>query len=253
MKPYFSPAGFRYFAHRGLCVCADGQVLDENTAAAFERALAVGANYLEIDVRASKDGVAFVCHDADLVRIAAQPDKIADLTAEQLAQVKLNRGGTLLRLSELLARFPHARVNIDIKSADAVHATVSAIKLADAQDRVLISSFSERRRRAAIAQLPQVATSSSALLLIAIWLSWRLKLKKSLRAILSKLAALQIPVASGWMRFDSPEFIEAVSKHGTEVHFWTINDPIVARELRARGASGVVSDRIDLIIAEFAE
>jgi glycerophosphoryl diester phosphodiesterase len=67
------------------------------------------------------------------------------------------------------------------------------------------------------------------------------------------LAALQIPQSSGLIRFDDKRFIAAVARHGVEVHFWTINDPIVARELRARGASGIVSDRIDLIIAEFTE
>jgi glycerophosphoryl diester phosphodiesterase len=37
------------------------------------------------------------------------------------------------------------------------------------------------------------------------------------------------------------------------VHYWTINDPATALELRARGANGVVSDRIDLIAAALAE
>lgn len=253
MKPYLSPKGFRFLAHRGLCVDAAGNLLDENTAAAFERALEVGATYLEVDVRASKDGVAFVCHDADLQRIARQSKRIADLTALELEQIALNQGGKLLRLTELLTKFSSAKVNIDIKSADAVRPTVQAIKNVGADDRVLISSFSERRRRAAIALLPQVATSSSALILLLIWLSWRLNLKGLLKKLLTNLDALQIPVASGWMRFDSQSFIEAVTRHGTEVHFWTINDPIVARELRARGASGVVSDRIDSIISELTE
>jgi glycerophosphoryl diester phosphodiesterase len=78
-------------------------------------------------------------------------------------------------------------------------------------------------------------------------------LKRWFTSLLSDVVALQIPRASGWLRFDDERFIGAVARHGVEVHFWTINDPIVARELRARGASGIVSDRIDLIIAEFTE
>lgn len=250
---YLSPDEFRYFAHRGLCVAADGTLLDENTKAAFERALAVGATHLEIDVRASRDGVSIVCHDEDLLRIAAIKECVADLSAEELLSVRLVHGGRLLTLSELLANFANARVNIDIKSADAIAPTIRAIQNAKAEDRVLISSFSEARRSAAVKLMPQLPSSASATRLLAIWFSWRFGLTQVLKELLSDLVALQIPRSSGWLRFDGEQFIRAVSRHGVEVHYWTINDPIVARELRARGANGIVSDRIDLIIAEFAE
>jgi glycerophosphoryl diester phosphodiesterase len=187
------------------------------------------------------------------MRIADLSVKIADLSAQELSAVELRHGGRLMTLSELLETFPNVRVNIDIKSADAISPTIEAIRLAHAEDRVLISSFSEARRSAALKLMPQLPSSASASRLLAIWLSWRLGLTQVLRSLLSDLVALQIPQASGWLRFDGEQFIRTVSRHGVEVHFWTINDPIVARELRARGASGIVSDRIDLIIAEFTE
>jgi glycerophosphoryl diester phosphodiesterase len=250
---YLSPGEFRFFAHRGLCVAADGSLLDENTSAAFERALAVGATHLEIDVRASKDGHSVVCHDEDLVRIAGLRLKVSDLKLEELQAIELKNGGRLLTLAELLSQFADVKVNIDIKSADAIVPTMQAVKAAKASDRVLISSFSEARRRAAVKLMPEVASSASAIALLAIWLSWRLRCGSVFRRLLRDLDALQIPRSSGWLRFDHERFIGAVSRHGVEVHYWTINDPIVARELRARGARGIVSDRIDLIIAAFAE
>ena len=33
---------------------------------------------------------------------------------------------------------------------------------------------------------------------------------------------------------------------GVEVHFWVVNDPIRMRELVARGADGIITDRADL-------
>ena len=51
----------------------------------------------------------------------------------------------------------------------------------------------------------------------------------------------------------SESFIAAVKSFGVEIHYWTINDPEIAKQLRARGANGVVSDRIDLMIAALAE
>jgi glycerophosphoryl diester phosphodiesterase len=45
-------------AHRGAC-----WELPENTLAAFERAIEVGADFVEFDVHATNDGTLVVCHD----------------------------------------------------------------------------------------------------------------------------------------------------------------------------------------------
>jgi glycerophosphoryl diester phosphodiesterase len=85
------------------------------------------------------------------------------------------------------------------------------------------------------------------------WLAHKLGSGLLLRRALSGLDALQIPISSGPMRFDTEAFIAAVREQGVELHYWTINDSALALELRARGANGVVSDRIDLISAALAE
>jgi len=48
-------------AHRGA-----SSDLPENTLPAFERAIALGADYVEFDVRAARDGSLVVCHDPPL-------------------------------------------------------------------------------------------------------------------------------------------------------------------------------------------
>jgi glycerophosphoryl diester phosphodiesterase len=85
------------------------------------------------------------------------------------------------------------------------------------------------------------------------WLAYMIGSKTLLRKSLAGLDALQIPTSRGALRFDSEKFISAVKAFGVEVHYWTINDPEQAKTLRARGANGVVSDRIDLMIAALAE
>jgi glycerophosphoryl diester phosphodiesterase len=159
----------------------------------------------------------------------------------------------LISLEQLLAGFETVRVNIDIKSMDAAAPTAEVIGRLKAQNRVLVSSFSEKRRQATVRLLPGVATSGSAVRLLMTWLAHRLGSAALLGLALRGLDALQIPTSSGPLRFDSEKFIRAVTGLGVEVHFWTINDPAIALELRARGASGVVSDRIDLISAALAE
>ena len=251
--PYLSPKAFRFFAHRGLTVGEAGEAIDENTEPAFARALAVRAGYLEVDVRASRDGIVVVCHDETLERIAGKTVAVRDLDWAELAQIPMKNGANLISLEELLERFANAKVNIDIKSMDAAAATANVIVKLTAQDRVLISSFSERRRAATVALLPGVATSGSASQLLKTWLAHKLGSKGLLRKTLVGLDALQIPTSRGLLRFDSETFISAVKACGVEVHYWTINDPEQAKLLRARGANGLVSDRIDLMMAALAE
>ena len=64
---------FQILAHRGL-ITEDSP--HENTIAAFQAALAAGADIIETDVRATSDGIALVFHDADLSRFTGQKTRI---------------------------------------------------------------------------------------------------------------------------------------------------------------------------------
>jgi len=69
-------------AHRGSSARAP-----ENTMAAFQMALDAGADGLEFDVQLAKDGVPVVIHDTSLLRTARRNERVASLTADQLANV----------------------------------------------------------------------------------------------------------------------------------------------------------------------
>lgn len=89
----------RPYAHRGL----HGGGLSENGMAAFSAAIDAGHG-IECDIRASRDGVAFVFHDRDLARMAGRPERLDALDAATLDSVRLPDGGTVPRLSDLLAK-----------------------------------------------------------------------------------------------------------------------------------------------------
>lgn len=68
--------------HRGASAEAP-----ENTLAAFRRAVEVGAEGIEFDIRLSKDGVPVVIHDETLVRTSKLNALVKELTAKELGQV----------------------------------------------------------------------------------------------------------------------------------------------------------------------
>ena len=65
----------------------------ENTIAAVEEADRLGADYAEIDVKLSKDGVPVVIHDESLQRLAGISDKVGDMTAAQLKELTVTSNG----------------------------------------------------------------------------------------------------------------------------------------------------------------
>lgn len=254
-------------AHRGA---TDSRRLDENTFDAFQLAIEQGATHLETDVRATKDGEVVIFHDPTLTRLTTSPTlplvtaRIEDLTWAELQQIALAKGGRVMTLRQALEAFPKAKFNIDIKAKAAIAPAVAVLAQLGEHGRILVTSFSDRRRRKVVKQLAErglfVNTSAGAGVLLRSYLSHatlslisnRLA-KRVVARILKDVDALQIPARRGPLRFESPAYMKAVREVGKHLHFWVINDPEHAKVLIARGASGIITDDLPAISAAIRE
>ena len=84
-------------AHRG-----DSSRYPENTLLAFQKAMDAGADFIETDLRMSRDGTLFCLHDANLSRIAARDEQIADLEAREIRKIDLGNGQGIPTFEALL-------------------------------------------------------------------------------------------------------------------------------------------------------
>ncbi len=85
-KPSGTPHMGVLYAHRGLFDNNAG--IPENSMKAFERAIEEGYG-IELDVQLSKDGIPVIFHDFTLERMCGIPDKVENLTFEQLRALDL--------------------------------------------------------------------------------------------------------------------------------------------------------------------
>ena len=247
VKAYFEPGLPRVFAHRGLAAATElSEGAPENTLLSFAAALGVGVSYIETDVHGSRDGVAVISHDPDLTRLAGIPSAVRDYTLAELREIQLGFGQGFCSLAEALDAFPETRFNIDLKSADAIQPTVDAILAANALGRVLVTSFSEARRLAAVRQLPGVATSAGATRFAAALGAGKLALAPVLRRTLRAVDCVQVPTRHLGLAITTPPMIRRLHAAGVEVHVWTINDEPTMHELLDLGVDGLVTDRADL-------
>lgn len=236
---------FQVLAHRGLA----SEFVPENTLKAFADALHAGANVIETDVQCTKDGVAIIFHDDDLVRMAGIPKKIAECSWKEISVLDIGFGKRIPSLEEALQDFPTARFNLDIKSKSAVASVAEVVNRLNAENRILISSFSDKRSSQTAKLIKgAVRTSAGTLRVLGLWFSCALGATPLYRALGKKVDALQIPVSRFGLRFDSKRFVSMAMKSGLEVHYWTINEPKEVLRLQGLGATGIVSDRCDLIV-----
>lgn len=244
MTTYFTPAPPRVLAHRGLALEAP-----ENTLLAFAKAVAAGVTHIETDVHGSADGVSMVSHDPDLQRLAGRAVRVEQLTSHELRRIRLGEGQGFCSLAEALDTFPETRFNIDIKADSAVAPTIAAIRDARATDRVLVGSFSAKRRLAVVRELPGVATSISARAGLAAVLAARSRGGiPALRRVLRDVHAVQFPLSALRVRTMTPRSVAAFHAAGVEVHVWTINDEPTMTRLLDLGVDGLVTDRADLAL-----
>lgn len=228
------------FAHRGGA--ADG---DENTAAAFARAVALGYRYVETDVHATADGVPVVFHDPTLRRVTGEPGRIADLRWADLASVRVGGAALVPRLDDVLNAWPQVRFNIDVKSDGGVAPTVAAVTRAGAGDRVLLASFSDARLTRLRALAGSTVATSLGMRGVA-----RLRLAslhgRPVRLPPSVVAA-QVPVSFGRVPVVDRRFLAYCRRIGLHVHVWTIDEPAQMHHLLDLGVDGIMTDHVSVL------
>ncbi len=234
-------------AHRGFS--RDGL---ENSLAAFSAAVELGFRHLETDVHTTADGVLLLFHDETLDRVTDGRGRISELSAETVALARINGAEPIPRFEELITAFPEARFNLDVKDWGSVAPLAAAIERYGLHDRVLIASFSDRRRRAVLKQLSRPAAGSAGIVSNALFVLLgpvlpapllRLAAGRALRGV----HALQVPVRYGAVTVVTPGLIRRAHRYGLQVHVWTINETAEMHRLLDLGVDGIVTDRADLL------
>ena len=252
--PWFSGVATpRVLAHRGLVTpeAAHSGVV-ENSFAAVAAAHSAGARYVESDCHLTADGTAVLFHDDDLSRVTGDPRKVADVSARELEELMTGRGG-LITLAQALDAFPTVRFNLDVKATDA--ATIVGTTIAPFAERVLITSFSDERRNAALRAAAAAssgerpATSGGRGTIARVLAAVAARSDRLVARTLAGIDALQVPERQGRLRIVTPRLIAAAHRHGVEVHVWTVNEPEDMLRLVAMGVDGIVTDRADVALA----
>ncbi|NUR98163.1 MAG: glycerophosphodiester phosphodiesterase [Kribbellaceae bacterium] len=253
----------RVVAHRGAS--ADDP---EHTLAAYKRAIDVGADGLECDVRLTADGHLVCVHDR---RIDRTSNGHGVLSTKRLSELETYDWGSwkhpaelpgldarrLLTLETLLATVRDAGRPVEL-AIETKHPT----RYAGLVERRLIEAL----ERFGWAQ-PRLGTESPVRVMSFSWLSLR-RMRAAAPGLRTVLLMDRVP-----LRFRDgslptgvsyagpglgivkahPEYVDRAHKHGHQVHVWTVNGEDDLRHCRDIGVDAVISDRPDLALRVLAE
>ena len=202
----------------------------ENTIAAFEGARAQGADWVELDVRLSRDGQLVVHHDALLAdgRVITATDR-AEMPA------------TIPSLVDALAACRPMGVNIEIKSSpyeagfdptlSIARRTLEAIRSMDPPLEVLISSFELPTLEAVRAADPSMPTGYLVL-----------SASEPTDAIEAVLAGGHVAIHP-YDAFVTEALAVECRDRGCRLYVWTVDDPDRIAELGRWGVDGIITNR----------
>ncbi len=207
--------------HRGLRLPGEPA---ENTLAAFDRALELGCDGFEFDVRRTADGYAVICHDRQYAG-----SELANLTYAQVRQLPL--------LQEVLARYAgRAFLDIELKAPGLEEQILAALDQNQPLRGFVVSSFYPdvlQAVRAGDAGVP-------------------LGFLCDRESVLGHWRGLPVAYVIAHFSLLSRELLEEVHKSGMKVMVWTVNNVDDMARLSDWGVDGIISDDPGLLARTFS-
>jgi glycerophosphoryl diester phosphodiesterase len=229
------------FAHRGSHRPGGPA---ENTLEAFEQAVRDGADGLETDLWATRDGQVFLFHDDDFAAFTHGRERrgVPEMTAGEVRRL-----GCPSLEEALDVVGDRLFLNLELKHGAALGATLRAVRARGLEDRVLLSSFVPE----AVAEAAERAPDIERAVIMGVE-SWNPRVRFRESFPFWTLARCR---ASAWHpnhRLVSAPLVEALHGMRIRVNVWTVNDLRTARRLADMGVDGLFTDRPGALRAEFA-
>ncbi len=219
-------------AHRGASYAAP-----ENTLSSFSLAMEDGADFIELDVRQTKDGEIVVMHDENVKRTCGVDKKVGNMTLDEIKSLsagkkfsKKFKDEKVPTLKEaLLLIGDSAVVNVELKPAktdtDLVEKVIDIIYECGQEDNVVIAS-----------------TSSKALMKTK-------ELDDSFKTVYIMQLAYGnfydmdfVDIYSVKYTFVNYEMVKKVHRMGKEIYVWTVDDREVVEQMLYKNVDNIITN-----------
>jgi glycerophosphoryl diester phosphodiesterase len=221
-------------AHRG-----SSRDAPENTLAAIRKAIEQGADYAEIDIHLTADGVPVLLHDEDLQRLAGVARRPGELTLAEIRRIDVGSrfspafaGEAVPTLAAVIdAARGRIRLNIELKPTDRGRAreaqalaVADLIRAKDFEADCFVTSLDQEAVASARRRNPRLRTGAI------------------VSAAVGDVSRLPVDVLSLRAGLVTDRLLDRVHAAGKEAHAWTVDDPKLMGELIDQGVDGLITN-----------
>lgn len=205
----------------------------ENTLSSFKRAIELGVDAVELDVRRTKDNEIVVIHNSDVDKTTDGSGSVSDFTLEEIKKFVTEKGEQIPTLEEVLELVgKRIKILVEVKETGIEEKVLGLIREKGLMENVIIVSFHEDALRKVRELDDKVATG-----LIYV------RHKNPIQAALTLKAEYLLPL----YRFTHSANVRKAHEKGLKVIVWTINKKEEVAEYRKKGVDGIASDRPDIL------
>jgi glycerophosphoryl diester phosphodiesterase len=229
-------------AHRG-----SSRAAPENSMAAVLRAIDDGANFAEIDVQETADGVVVLFHDKDLRRMAGVNKGIWEVTHDEMSQLDIG--------SWFSAEFADTRVTT---LEEAIEAVKGKMKLNiemkfNGHDKQLAAEVARIVRDAGFEDQCVVTSLVYRGVQEIARLDEQLRRGLIVTAKLGDATNLDVNLLAVNANTVTRDLITRAHRAGMEVHVWTVNEPAQMLTMIHLGVDNIMTDSPEVLVALLAE
>jgi glycerophosphoryl diester phosphodiesterase len=205
----------------------------ENTLSSFRRAVELGVDAIELDVRKTKDNEIVVIHNSDVNKTTDGSGAVSDFTLEEIKRFVTEKGEHIPTLEEVLdAVGKRVKVLVELKEPGIEENVLDLIQRKRLIENVILISFHEDVLRK-VRELNDKVTTG----LIYV------RHKNPIQSALDLKAEYLLPL----YRFTHSANVKKAHEKGLKVIVWTINTKEEALEYKNKGVDGIATDRPDIL------
>lgn len=206
----------------------------ENTLASFRRALELGADGVEFDVRGNYEHLPIVMHDPTLERMCGDPRRVHEVHVSDLRSIRIQQHFPVPTLTavSLWAMESGAWLNVELKAAGIETSVLSTLRRFQVLQRSFCSSFDP----SIVHRIRTLDASATAFLVAESW-------DPAIRDAVQSCNAMGICLASDAI---NEEVMLELKSLNLPCVVWTVNDLVRMQEHLAMGVRGIISDYPEL-------
>jgi glycerophosphoryl diester phosphodiesterase len=241
---------FLRIGHRGAAALEPA-----NTLRSIRRALDLGVEMVEIDMRVSGDGQLVLAHDDEITSVDGERLRVSTQDLAALRRIDVGKGERIATLDEALAAIKgRALVNVDLKVEGQARELLQALRAAAMVDDAIVTGDSLTSFGYLKAEAPRLwvglSVDATSMSRTQAWLeqftpdlATRCAALLASRAVAAHADALMLEHAQ-----ISAALVRALHQRTLRVYVWTVDRTSDMVRLKAQGVDGVTSNRVDVLV-----